>query len=78
MLDLLNLNFVIFQENPALVHLFTDAALLERSRLNTIRFSIHPISGRLVTSWTSTPTGPCISYMGHITKYYNHVIEIRL
>merc|ERR1712012_736196 len=27
------------QENPALVHLFTDAALLERSRLTTIRFS---------------------------------------
>jgi len=47
------------QENPALVHLFTDAALLER----------------LVTSWTSTPTGPCISYMGHITKISNHLVS---
>ena len=33
----------MFQENPALVHLFTDAALLERSRLNIILFSIHLI-----------------------------------
>merc|ERR1719400_1573433 len=47
------------QENPALVHLFTDAALLER----------------LVTSWTSTPTGPTISYMGHITKISNHLVS---
>merc|ERR1719400_2173246 len=47
------------QENPALVHLFTDAALLER----------------LVTSSTSTPTGPCISYMGHITKISNHLVS---
>merc|ERR1711971_796874 len=47
------------QENPALIHLFTDAALLDR----------------LVATWTVPTTGPPVSYMGHVTKISNHVVS---
>lgn len=47
------------QENPALIHLFTDAALLDR----------------LVATWTAPTAGPSVSYMGHLTKISNHVVS---
>jgi len=47
------------QENPALIHLFTEAALLDR----------------LVASWTAPTSGPSVSYMGHLTKISNHLVS---
>ena len=45
-------------DNPALVHLLTQAGLMDR----------------LITAWSS-PAVPSVSYMGHVTKICNDLVE---
>eukprot|EP00090_Calanus_glacialis_P000849 TRINITY_DN1059_c0_g1_i2.p1 TRINITY_DN1059_c0_g1~~TRINITY_DN1059_c0_g1_i2.p1 ORF type:complete len:1001 (-),score=360.21 TRINITY_DN1059_c0_g1_i2:284-3286(-) len=45
-------------DNPALVHLLTNARLLDR----------------LITTWTNTNLPPIVSYMGHVTRISNDLM----
>jgi len=45
-------------DNPALVHLLTNARLLDR----------------LISTWTNTNLPPTVSYMGHVTRISNDLV----
>jgi len=45
-------------ENPALIHLLTNARLLDR----------------LISTWTNTNLPPTVSYMGHVTRISNDLV----
>ena len=46
-------------ENPALVHLLTDASLMDR----------------LVATWAVVSSDPSVAYMGHVTRISNHLVS---
>lgn len=45
-------------DNPALIHLLTNARLLDR----------------LISTWTNTNLPPTVSYMGHVTRISNDLV----
>ena len=58
-------------ENPALVHLLTDASLMDRSVSASPQ---SPLCRRLVATWAVVSSDPSVAYMGHVTRISNHLV----